>query len=229
MVLLGSLGDGGQRKQFTPKAMFDWYEACRETIPGVGSFSGIEPLNHSWPVRQGFRKCDPRPTTCLHCGLTPLKKSIWLRTEAKYVCPSCWERSFKGQEKRQLVKDSGQVKCGRTACEWKFGPHVDSIKKERPGIAPKDGISGTWLCQPCFSAAVRTAKASGTIHVKAKRGLRAKRAGIACCQNVKCERLLGQNKMKNERPAVRPRSGISNLWLCINCFRKACCGTLDTK
>ena len=30
MVLLGTLSDKGQ---FTPKAMFDWYEECRKAIP----------------------------------------------------------------------------------------------------------------------------------------------------------------------------------------------------
>lgn len=209
--------------------MFNWYEACREVIPGVGRFSDTEPLNHSWSLRQGFRKCIQRPTTCPHCGRTPLTKSIWLRTKAKYVCPSCWERSFERQEKRHLVKDFGQVKCGKLACEWKFGPYVDSIKKGCPAVAPKAGISDTWLCQPCFRATVRTAKALGIQNVEGRRGLRAKEAGIAYCQNVKCKRPLGRNKMKNERPAERPRSGISNLWLCVNCFCKARRGTLDMK
>lgn len=129
----------------------------------------------------------------------------------KVCLPSCQERNLKGQEKRQLVKHSGQVKRGRPACEWKFGSYVHWNKKERPGIAPKEDINGAWLCQPYFSAAVRTAKASGTIHMKAKRGFRAKKAGIACYENIKCKRPLGRNKMKNESPAIRPRSGISNL------------------
>jgi hypothetical protein len=226
IVLLGTLSDKGQRKQFTPKAMFDWYEECRKAVPDVGRFPDVEPLNHSWPLRQGFRRCIPRPTSCPHCGLTPLGKTIWLRTEAKHVCPSCWERSFKGQKKRQTARNSGQVKCGRPACDWKFGPYIDPVKKTRPGIAPKSGISDRWLCQPCFEMAMRIAEAYGVVHVRANRGPTVKEAGVFHCQNPKCKRPLGRNKKKNERPAERPRPGISDCWLCINCFRKARRGTL---
>lgn len=226
MVLLGTLSDKGQRKQFTPKAMFDWYEECRKAIPDVGRFPDVEPLNHSWPLRQGFRRCIPRPTSCPHCGLTPLGKTIWLRTEAKHVCPGCWERSFKGQKKRQTARNSGQVKCGRPACDWKFGPYIDPVKKTRPGIAPKSGISDRWLCQPCFEMAMKIAEANGVVHVRANRGPTVKEAGVFHCQNPKCKRPLERNKKKNERPAERPRPGISDCWLCINCFRKARRGTL---
>lgn len=226
MVLLGTLSDKGQRKQFTPKAMFDWYEECRKAIPDVGRFPDIEPLNHSWPLRQGFCRRIPRPISCPRCGLTTLGKTIWLRAEAKYVCPSCWERSSKGQKKRQTAKNSGQVKCGRPACDWKFGPYIDPVKKERPGIAPKSGISDRWLCQSCFTMAARTAEAYGVVHVRENRGPTVKEAGVFYCQNPKCKRPLGRNK-KNERPAERPRPGISDCWLCINCFRKGRRGTLS--
>jgi hypothetical protein len=51
------------------------------------------------------------------------------------------------------------VKCGRPACDWRFGPYIDPVKKTRPGIAPKSGISDRWLCQPCFEMAMRIAEA----------------------------------------------------------------------
>jgi len=131
----------------------------------VGRFPDIKPLNHSWPLQQGFCRRIPRPTSCPYYGLIPLRKAIWLRIEAKYVCLSCWEQSSKGQKKRQTARNSGQVKYGRPACNWKFGPYINLVKKERPGIAPKSGISNRWLYQPCFGMAIRTAEAHGVVYV----------------------------------------------------------------
>ena len=54
IVLLGTLSDKGQRKQFTPKAMFDWYEECRKAIPDVGRFPDIKPLITHGHYDKGF-------------------------------------------------------------------------------------------------------------------------------------------------------------------------------
>jgi hypothetical protein len=89
MVLLGTLFDTGERKAFTPKAMYEWYEACRNSVTDPLGFPGVEPLNHAWALPQGFRRCIPRPTSCPHCHLNPLKRSKWLREEAIFVCLAC--------------------------------------------------------------------------------------------------------------------------------------------
>ncbi|XTI86279.1 hypothetical protein V2W45_1467032 [Cenococcum geophilum] len=177
-----------------------FYEEYRKAIPNVGRFPDIKPLNHLWPLQQGFYRRIPRPTSYPYYGLIPLRK-------AKYVCLSCWEQT----------RNSGQVKYGRPACDWKFGPYINLVKKERLGIALKSGISNRWLYQPCFGMAIRTAEAHRVVY----------EAGIFYCQNPKCKRPLGRNKKKNERPAERPRPGISDCWLCINCFRKRRRGTLS--
>jgi len=48
---------------------------------------------------------------------------------------------------------------------------------QRPGIAPKGGISENWLCQPCFQVAAKAAIARGAVHTVAQRGRRAKAEG----------------------------------------------------
>ena len=97
-----------------------------------------------------------------------------------------------------------------------FSPKIS----ERLWMAPQSGFSNMWLYQPCFRIARRDAKAKGVVIHKQKCGQTAKMAGIMQCENSKCKRRLKRGKKKDERPAERPRPGISDRWLCINCFVK---------
>jgi hypothetical protein len=47
MVLIGTLFDTGERKALTPKAMYEWHEACRNSVADRLVFPGVEPLNHT--------------------------------------------------------------------------------------------------------------------------------------------------------------------------------------
>jgi hypothetical protein len=93
-------------------------------------------------------------------------------------------------------------------------------------MAPREGISDEWLCQPYFRIAAKAAVARGALLITAQRGRRAKAEGIDRCQSQECNRQIGRNNEMNERPGERPRPGISDRWLCINCYRKAGHGTL---
>ena len=73
---------------------------------------------------------------------------------------ACYERHFEQQTQRQLLKASGQTKCGNPGCDWSFWPYYDAVEMQRPGIAPKEGISEEWLCQSCFEIAAKAVEHS---------------------------------------------------------------------
>lgn len=75
-TLLGSLGDCGDRRRFFTSSMFKRSEKCSEAMTDLRINVKAEPLNHSWPLLQGFRRCIPIPETCPHCGLDPKNRVI---------------------------------------------------------------------------------------------------------------------------------------------------------
>jgi hypothetical protein len=104
LVLLKTLEDPGHRNAIITNSMFDWFEVCSNAMAEVSIDMDFERLNHAWPLRQGIRRTEPTPTLCPECGA---QSKRWIWHVSRFLCCACWERSFKGQEKRTLARHSG--------------------------------------------------------------------------------------------------------------------------
>jgi hypothetical protein len=118
MSLVVTLGDSGDRKPFTTSSMFEWYEKCLEAMTDLRITLKAEPLNHSWPPLQGFRRCTPMLETCSPCGLNPTRRVVWIIAESRHVCMGCYEVSndrHNGRESRLQARRGAEV---RIAIGW---------------------------------------------------------------------------------------------------------------
>src|SRR5437764_11736473 len=93
-----------------------------------------------------------------------VRKNNLANVRGKICLPGLLGVKFQRTEEAANSQKFGISKMWKASLRLEIWPYIDPVKKIRPGIAPKSGISNRWLCQPCFTMAVRIAEANRVVY-----------------------------------------------------------------